>query len=540
MKMKPYQKNKPIQKKEKGQIIVILALVFIGLVAIVGLAIDMGYMYVSYSRLRRAVDGAALAATSQFREKYGIADLQKAAQEFLQLNEVGQVGSDPNTLSVDIEDCDTTPGDPELCTDPPRKLIRVTVTERVPLFFLSVVGLHEIPIKVSSIAEAASIDLVLLIDNSPSMALGNSGQEVDPTACNPSNTCAPFNAVKTAAKTLVDTLYASYDRVAIVTYSRYPKVELPLSGDLAAVKTKIDALKVYEMEGKCGWSAQDRPEASDPFPGDPDFYFMDSPCRLYLSINYPGAGDPGSTYAQMSCYNYLINGDARGCTVTNSGGGLKVAGNLLGGVYPAGHSYAVPETRETALWVVIWLTDGATNAGFSHDGKNVGASDNQTLVGTDPIEDSICPGYTWVIPQDPPGGVGNYRFCADLNARPNLADIAANPSDPYILGRHPKDPDYTAPEDQWYDADDYARDMVDFVTDPLKGQGAMMFTIGLGPQITSKTPYEQTSGLPAPGETLLQYAAEKGSGIYYAAPNATQLQTIFLAIANKIATRLSR
>ena len=539
--MKLYQK-KPIQKKEKGQIIVILALVFIGLVAIVGLAIDMGYMYVSYSRLRRAVDGAALAATSQFREKYGIADLQKAAQEFLQLNEVGKVGSDPNTLFVAIEDCDTTPGDPELCTDPPRKLIRVTVTERVPLFFLSVVGLHEIPIKVSSIAEAASIDLVLLIDNSPSMALGNAGQEVDPTACNPSNTCAPFNAVKTAAKTLVDTLYASYDRVAIVTYSRYPKVEMPLSGDLTAVKAKIDALKVYEMEGKCGWSAEDRPEPGDPFPGDPAFYFMDSPCRLYHSINYPGSGSPGGVYAQMSCYNYLINGDARGCTVTNSGGGLKVAGNLLGGAYPAGHSYAVPETRETALWVVIWLTDGFTNAGFAHDGKNVNSSDNQILVATNPIQDSYCPGYTHHIPQDPPGTGDNhdYRFCADLDARPTLAQIAADPTHKYIFGRHAPDPLGTPLDAQWYDADDYARDMIDFVTDPLAGQGAMMFSIGLGTQITSMTPYEQTSGKPAPGQTLLEYAAEKGNGIYYAAPNASQLQTIFLAIANKIATRLSR
>ena len=215
---------------------------------------------------------------------------------------------------------------------------------------------------------------------------------------------------------------------------------------------------------------------------------------------------------------------------------------MLGGVYPAGHSYAVPETRETARWVVVWLTDGPTNSGFAHDGRNVDASDNQILVGANPIQDSICPAYTWHIPQDPPGGEYpyNYRFCADLNARPTLADIAADPTHPYIFGRHAPDQAGTPLDAQLYDADDYARDMVDFVTDPLAGQGAMMFSIGLGTQITSMTPYEQTSGKPAPGQTLLEYAAEKGNGIYYAAPNASQLQTIFLAIANKIATRLSR
>ena len=60
--------NKLFHPKEKGQIIVILALMFIGLIAIVGLAVDMGYLYVNYSRLRRAVDAAALSATSQYRK----------------------------------------------------------------------------------------------------------------------------------------------------------------------------------------------------------------------------------------------------------------------------------------------------------------------------------------------------------------------------------------------------------------------------------------------------------------------------------------
>ena len=31
-----------------------------------------------------------------------------------------------------------------------------------------------------------------------------------------------------------------------------------------------------------------------------------------------------------------------------------------------------------------------------------------------------------------------------------------------------------------YDADDYARDMADFIADPVKGNGIVVFTIGLG------------------------------------------------------------
>jgi len=74
------------RKYEKGQILVILALVFIGLIAIIGLAVDLGYLYVSYARLRRAVDAAALSATTQFKKNVLPITLDKAAREFLILN----------------------------------------------------------------------------------------------------------------------------------------------------------------------------------------------------------------------------------------------------------------------------------------------------------------------------------------------------------------------------------------------------------------------------------------------------------------------
>jgi Flp pilus assembly protein TadG len=538
--MNIYRKNQSIHKKEKGQIIVILALVFIGLVAIVGLSIDMGYMYVSYSRLRRAVDGAALAATSQFRENYTITGLEAVAKQFLQLNDIGAVGTDPNTLSVFVETCDNAPGDPEVCTDPKRKLVRVTVTERVPLFFLSVVGLHEIPIKVSSISEAATVDLVLLIDTSNSMALGNSGQEVDPSLCNVGmGTCHPMQEIKAAASSLVDTLYESYDRVAIVTFSRFPKVEMPMSGNLGAVKTKIAQLDVYEGYGKCPWDPGIYPTTPAEVAAIDPTLLKDGPCRLdvlgvFSRFTCQGLADPNP-----------INWDARDCTTTNSGGGLRVAGNVLGGLYPDGYYFpgggSAPDVRPTALWVVVWLTDGYTNAGFALDGKNVSDDNlnNQILNDgsgdVDPKQNAFCPKYTWTWQQGT-----QFRPCADLDARPTLAQIAANPSTPYILGRHEPDPAGTPLNDLVYDADDYARDMVDFVTDPVHGQGAMLFSIGLGNGVTSKTTYEIANNLPAPGETLLKYGAEKGGGIYYFAPDSAQLNAIFLAIANKIATRLSR
>ncbi len=519
-----YRKNKSSQKHEKGQIIVIMALLFIGLVAVVGLAVDLGYMFVSYSRLRRAVDSAALAATSQFREGYSVEKLIQEANQFLDLNGI------VNPVEVRIETCETNPGDPDLCTTPARKLVRVLVTEDVPMFFLSVIGIHSAPITVYAISEAASVDLVLLIDTSTSMAQAN-GRDSDPKICNQPESdpnggedlsdgsvanplglmfpgeCHPFEEIKKAAILLTRRLFlahdgnAGYDRVSIVTFDRFPKVQLELTDQQTIIEDTIRNLSVYQGSGPCAGLS-----GTPSYLWDPSTF--DGPCRLY---------DAGGSFIQMwSSTAELSDGtfDPRGWMGTNSGGGLKVAGNVLGGSYPGGFSGATPPTRETALWVVVWLTDGYTNAGFENDG----ASDPET---TDNAGTPLCPRNTWVAIAPN----GNYRFCVDQDARP--------------VGRH------TSGDVTNYDPDDYARDMVDFVTNPdtdpvTPGQGALLFTIGLGNKITDKTQNEIDHGYPAPGETLLRYGAEKGGGFYYPAPNANQLDTIFLAIANKIATRLSR
>ena len=86
-----------------------------------------------------------------------------------------------------------------------------------------------------------------------------------------------------------------------------------------------------------------------------------------------------------------------------------------------------------------------------------------------------------------------------------------------------------------YDADDYARDMADFVA---KDQNALIFTIGLGPLVQSSEPLD-ANGVGA-GEQLLLYAAETGGGQYYYAPGGNQLRAIFLDIAQNLATRLTQ
>jgi hypothetical protein len=95
-----------------------------------------------------------------------------------------------------------------------------------------------------------------------------------------------------------------------------------------------------------------------------------------------------------------------------------------------------------------------------------------------------------------------------------------------------------------YDADDFARDAADFLADPVVGQGATIFTIGLGNLVRNATIGEADMG-----EELLDYMATEagdGSGVpanhglYNYSADSTGLAAIFQAIADNIFTRLSQ
>ena len=107
---KKVRKNYGYRHLERGQVLVIVALSVIGLVAAVGLTVDVGLLYLNHGKLRRAVDAAALAATAQFREGYSTTDLENAAVEFLKLNGINDPGAK-------VETCESNPGDPVLCVD---------------------------------------------------------------------------------------------------------------------------------------------------------------------------------------------------------------------------------------------------------------------------------------------------------------------------------------------------------------------------------------------------------------------------------------
>lgn len=492
---------------QRGQALVLIALSFIGLLAIVGLAVDGGQLFIGVDNLRRATDSAALDAANQIRNTPGatIADLQHSAAQAVSLNGITPTG-------VTVQTCTTNPGDPDLCklftgTTILRQLVRVTAQSTVQMSFLTIIGIPSITISANSIAEAASLDVVLAIDISESMTYDapHGDPNRDPSVCNPANTCEPFKKVKAAATSFADQILWSAtpadnsDRVAVVYFSHgwtessgFVGTDVLAPGwttDRSQADANISGMGVYDPV-----QCVSIPPAG---PANPS----EGPCRNY---------DAGGTYLGFECPVFRgLTGDASSCTTTNTGGALRLAGNMF-----------ALTPRKDAVWVVVLLTDGSADASDAH------------------------------LPSFP------YGYCPGTSGSPDWMPPFCRDND--VTTRHPS-------TNANYDAEDYARDMADYVAcapvNPAPscgspGQGATIFTIGLGNQVLTPT---DSHGLPF-GGSLLRYVADVGyegipndpndpcvgvgnfttdCGNYFYAPSGSELQAIFNVIAGRIFTRLT-
>ncbi len=518
---------------EKGQVLVIVGLTIMMLMAIIGLAVDTGYVYVSYSRLRRAVDAAALAATGEFKRGYTITGMTASAMQQLRLNGV-VTESDPTNnpdVAITIETCAQTANDPVLCPklgETAKKLVRIRVTQNVPMFFLSAWGFARVPITIESISQAASIDLVLVIQNSESMTYEiNEWSNRDPEICNP-NGCHPLEEVKDAAKLFVNSLmYFPYDRVALVSYNRIATLVLPLSDEdgVDTITPAVTSLQVFSPQkclyGQQGFQALPNPKGVpiSPYIDDPQ-----EPCRFYNDPpSSPTPGD-GLYVGYFHCPMFFGTSDSLGlvgipdndaswCGTTNPAAGLVMAGNHLQGVYPNGWT---GEVREDSVWVVLLLAGGPPNSAQDDESK------------------PICPKSSLGPTLNRPG-------CRDIDVTVRHCfkedDEVCMRAEHEIVreGDGAKFTMKSIYDPTNYDAYDRAFDMVDTQV----ANGVYIFTIGLGDLVKAKPNNNDVNNLP-PGEVFLQYAAKVGGGLYRHTPKSDALKAIFLEIANKIATKLTQ
>ena len=548
------------RRRDRGQAIILVTFVFIALALLTGLVVDGGTVLARYAQLRRSVDAAAVQASNQFREFRPLystsgGDMYHAATQVVEAQGLDSssirvyacTGSGP---SVQVGP-DTAPIPPEatgqLCTTPPRKLVRVDGQVIVGLPFLSLVGWRNVTVKATSVAEAAGIDLTLVLDRSSSMSNDTSGS-TDPVACAATRSCKPFEDVRTNAMTLVNKLYFPYDRVVLIEFDRLARVYNPTANEFqpfASIDVRNTNLLVSDRATAI--NALNNPT------NDTRLFIIDQCVTLH-----------GCTTNNMPGVDYPAN--------TNTGGALRAATTVL----------AVQARLRGAVWMMLLLSDGAPNATDAYGGYANGFCPPSTWSYGGVY---TVPGYGNGRPADAPYA---YPYCRRLNVAAGSGTTPDSDSSYAQIKRVciytdtskcapsatiNRDTDSSGYQDK-YDATDYARDQADY----MAGNGIVAFVIGLGSEVSGASGNQSTrlyitapgspsnySREPNAGERLLRYVADVGTqpnlwqchsnywvggttevsaaehcGNYWFAASGSSLQPIFDAIANRIFTRIAQ
>lgn len=157
--------------QEKGQSIVIVAMVMIGLLALVGLAVDVGLVFARGAALSKAVDSAVLAAVTEVINTEDLGPANLKAGQFLNANNMPISVTQSLNTSADI----TPLGAVEYA---------ITATWPVDLYFLRLVGWEQIDVTRSAAAAYFPVTDLYASRRVEDGALSTSNQAVfGPSAC---------------------------------------------------------------------------------------------------------------------------------------------------------------------------------------------------------------------------------------------------------------------------------------------------------------------------------------------------------------------
>jgi len=180
---------------EKGQVLVMAALVMLVLVGAIGLAIDLGRIFTARAQLVRAVDAAALAGTLELPN---LSAAQAKVQAYMSENE-------PDA-QIDVP------------ISPQERQIEVNGSKQVPMFFIKVLGIDSVEVTAHATAGfgVLAVDTVLSIDATGSMG-------ASPCTSQQNNSGCPIWEAKNAAKSftnvlLTDSISASETLVGVAPY----------------------------------------------------------------------------------------------------------------------------------------------------------------------------------------------------------------------------------------------------------------------------------------------------------------------------------
>jgi len=208
---------------QRGFAIIFYATMLFFVIACVGLAVDVGTIYMIKARMSSAVDAAALAAGRSVNLATTLSTAQSnavtTADNFFAANfpngYFNTVGT-PTVTPTLTQETDSN-GNPNGVLD-----IAVNASVTAPTYFMNIFNVHNITVAATGTASRRGLVLMLVLDTSSSMNTATT-----PTAC---------QAMVTAAQNFL-TLLSPYDEVGLVTFD----LTATMKDSPTTSRTQVDA-----------------------------------------------------------------------------------------------------------------------------------------------------------------------------------------------------------------------------------------------------------------------------------------------------------
>lgn len=308
-----------IRTEQRGIALILFSLMLFGIIGFVGLAVDVGVLYLVKGRLGAAVDAAALAGGRSLNLGGTVAEANSqasaTASQFFAANfPTGYLGTtSAPTLTTTFTQVQDGNGNPNGVLD-----VKVTATVPAPTYFMRVFGFSSVTVAATGTASRRSLVLMLVLDKSSSM-----NTSTTPTAC---------RAMVSAVQTFITQL-SPYDIVGAVSFDYtahllYAPSSTFGDGSLSAAVGDITCARNTNTTGGLEMAYQQLRGQNLPLAenviilftdGAPNGLTADFPLRTQVDDRWgPAVSNPappsqsGSTYGQSNSCSNGANGGNNG------------------------------------------------------------------------------------------------------------------------------------------------------------------------------------------------------------------------------------
>lgn len=180
-----------VRRNEDGQVLPLMCMLIVVMCGVIGLAVDLGRVYVTRAQLSRSLDAAALA---------GVVELPNTSAATTKAVAYMNVNM-PSAINVTA------------VPDAPNQKVTMSATAGVNTLFMKLIGVNSVTVHADAEAGASNsggsalpLDVVMLLDDTGTMGSGCTATQRTVVSTNQSSPLCPIGLTRNAGKDFIDVL----------------------------------------------------------------------------------------------------------------------------------------------------------------------------------------------------------------------------------------------------------------------------------------------------------------------------------------------